>query len=467
MNDSNYRSIDFGALTRAGEGLTQWRALAMGFLTMLACAVLFWLMQLLAVRVGGIGGGLLAAIVAVVGFVVYVAGASAVGVLLMDKARDVPQRSITEAAMFGLSSVPKFLLLGIGVVVVSIAYMLVAALIYFICKIPVIGAVLAFVAHPVLVLIAAVFFIACMWVVFPLFAPAVWSGLNFRQALASVFAIARNRLVQVVLMMIVLYIILLVIGMLLASGVVPAMAMLTGMATSIMGGGYSGYGNYGSFGGMGAALSMFNSASMTGAILGASVLSILLFALVGLVAIMGVNVLYLQAVDGLDTAGTSADIEGAFGMMREKAREAADKAKAAAERAKQAAAERAQAADAAREEAAQDQARREEEAVQQLRAEEQRREAAEAQARAEAQRQAAARAAAQDAAVPGSSAASAGAAALAGLAASAPSAATGDATPAPADHPATAPSSTKECTACGHRIGADDLFCENCGARQS
>ena len=33
MNDTNYKSIDFGALTRAGEGLTQWRALAMGFLT--------------------------------------------------------------------------------------------------------------------------------------------------------------------------------------------------------------------------------------------------------------------------------------------------------------------------------------------------------------------------------------------------------------------------------------------------
>ena len=40
MNDTNYKSIDFGALTRAGEGLTQWRALAMGFLTALAVGLL-------------------------------------------------------------------------------------------------------------------------------------------------------------------------------------------------------------------------------------------------------------------------------------------------------------------------------------------------------------------------------------------------------------------------------------------
>ncbi|QIL80616.1 zinc ribbon domain-containing protein [Diaphorobacter sp. HDW4A] len=478
MNDSSYKSIDFGALTRAGEGLTQWRALATGFITALTCGVLFWLMQWSVTRMGGIVGIVLMVVLAIACFVVWVAGSSAVGVLLMDKARNLPQRSIGEAAAFGLGSVPKFLLLAVAVFVVTIAFMLVAALIYFICKIPVIGAVLAFVAHPVLLLIASAFIIACIWVVFPLFAPAVWSGLGFKQALASVFAIARHRLVQVVLMMMVLYIILFVIGMLIASGVVPAMGLLTGLATSIMGGG----GGYG-MGGMGAAMAMFSNASMTGAFLGASVLSILLFALVALVAMMGINLLYLQAADGLDTAGTSSDIEGAFGVMKEKAREAADKARAAADRAKQAAADRAQATSNAREEAVMEQTKLEEEEANQplpeqeaLRREMAEREAREAQARdaqarAEAQRQAAARAAAPAAAsqAPAASsaagAATAGAAALGGLMTSA-AAATGaapEAAPVPPPPPA---ATTKGCKACGHTIGAQDMFCENCGSKQ-
>ncbi|WP_313295918.1 zinc ribbon domain-containing protein [Diaphorobacter sp.] len=488
MNDNAYHSIDFGALTRAGEGLTQWRALAMGFITVLACGVIFWLMQFSGARIGGIVGVLLMVVLAIAGFVVWVAGASAVGVLLMDKARNLPLRSIGEAARFGLGSVPKFLLLGAAVMVAIIVFMLVAALIYFVCKIPVIGAVLAFVAHPLLVLVAAGAIIACMWVVFPLFAPAVWSGLNFRQALASVFAIARNRLVQVVLMMMVLYIILAVVGMLIATGVFPAMVSLTGMATNIMGGGYN---TYGQMGGMGAAMAMFSNASMVGALMGLSVLGMLLFALVSLVAMMGVNVLYLQAADGLDTAGTASDIEGAFGMMKEKAREAADKAKAAAERAKQAATERSQAAAAAREQAQEEMNQRErddvmarfddadrqttqqEAAEQELAAREAaereaaareaaaraaaEREAQAAHARAEAQRQAAARAAAPSPDVPPAAGASgvmaagvAGAAAAAG--ASGASGLSGAA--------------TRECRACHHTIDANDAFCEHCGAKQ-
>ena len=413
MNDTNYKSIDFGALTRAGEGLTQWRALAMGFLTALAVGLLLWLMQFSMIRIGGVIGVVLMVVIAIAAFVVWSGGISAVGVLLMDKARNLPQRSISEAAIFGLASVPKFLLLGVAIFVAVLVFMLVAALLYFVCKIPFLGAVLAFVVHPVLVLIAAVAIIACVWVIFPLFAPAVWSGLSFKNALASVFAIARNRIVPVVLMMMVLYIILAVIGMLVMTGLFPASMSLTGLASGIMGGGGGNYGAYGAGygGGLGSAMSMFSSGAMIGAMLGMSVLGILVGALVALVAMMGMNVLYLQASAGLDTAGTESDLEGAFGAMKEKAREAAEKAKAAAENAKQAVADRAQAAAAACEEAVQEQARLEDEETQrQLQDEEQRqkaerefaakaaaeREALEAQARAEAQRQAAARAAAQE-----------------------------------------------------------------------
>ncbi|QNP48733.1 zinc ribbon domain-containing protein [Diaphorobacter aerolatus] len=445
----------------------------MGFMTALVCGFLFWLMQVSMLRIGGLIGVILMVLLAIATFVVWSGGFSAVGVLLMDKARGLSPRSIGDAAMFGLASVPKFLLLGVLVFVAVLGFMLVAALLYFICKIPFLGALLAFVVHPVLVLIAAAAIIGCIWVVFPLFAPAVWSGLSFRQALSSVFAIARTRLVEVVLMMMVLYIIIVVICMLVMSGLFPAITSLTGLASSIMGGGAG----YGAYGGMGAAMSVFSSSSMIGAMLGVSVLGGLVFALLALVSLMGMNLLYLQVSSGLDAAGTESDLEDAFGAMKDKAREAADKARGVAERAKQAAtdraqinADRAQANAAARAEAVYEQTRLEEEETQQplpeqeeLRREAAEREAREAQARADAQRQAAASAAAQATApapLPpaAASSTSAGAAALAGLV-------TGAATSAGAEPPApSAP--TKLCKACGHVLGTGDMFCENCGAKQ-
>ncbi len=397
MNTNHYKSIDFGVLTRAGEGLTQWRALSAGFLTALACGLLVWLMKWSMTAMGGAIGALLMLVFALVLLVVWIAGSSAVGVLLMDTARDLPQRSLSEAAMFGLGSVLKFLALGIGVFLAALAFMLVAALLYFVCKIPFLGAVLAFVVHPVLVLIAAVCIIACIWVVFPLFAPAVWSGLGFKQALSSVFAIARERLVQVVLMMIVLYIILMVIGMLIISGIVPAATSLTGLASSVIGGG-SAY--------TGSPLDVLSTGAMMGAVSGLSVLGMLLFALITLVAMMGMNLVYLQASAGLDTAGTASDIDNAFDVMKDKAREAADKAKAAAERAQAAVAQRVQPEHGSE----------------------------------------------SNASTTSASAAAAATAATAGVAGVG---AAGE-----------APAAQKECHTCHHMIGANDLFCEFCGAKQ-
>lgn len=354
MREQPLGEIRFATLARAAEGLTQWRPLLLCFLTLLLTGALIASAAWMLVK----AGFFMYLIFMLAAVVALLAGSSGVGIMLMDKARNEPVRSFSAAASAGLLCLPKFLLVGLAIFVATLAYYLLAAVIYFICKIPVLGGILAFVAHPILVLVAAALLIAMIWVVGPLMGPALWSGLSVKAALANVLSIARRRLVEVVLMEVVLYVILGLVCFMLFAGLVPATVSLTGMAMSItgdagsmagmfMGGGYGrGYG--GGFNPMG----MMGGGS-TGLIAGLGVLYCVVGALLAQVAIMGMNLIYLQARESVDPAEAEGALDSLIGDVRKKAEEAkaqtmaaAERTMAAAERAKQAASERLQEATA-------------------------------------------------------------------------------------------------------------------------
>lgn len=437
---SRLQNIQFSALARAGEGLTQWRPLAMGFITLVACGLLVFVSQALARGMGGFAGVLLFGLLMLATAVVFFSGVSAVGVMLMDKAQGIAVRGFADAAYAGLLCVPKFLGLVLLALVATLVFYLVAAIIYFVCKIPVLGAVLAFVAHPVLIIAASALIVAWVCVVAPMFAPAVWSGLPFKAALASVIGIARNRLVEVVLMQIVLYVILMVITGLLFMGLLPASISLTAMGTGIAGGGAGGMGLEGlMYMGPRALSHMGMSGSVIGLWLGVGVLFCVIFALLGQVAVMGQNLVYLQASASIDSTGEEQALDGVWSDVRKRAEEAKERAKAAAERAKQVAAQKAQevaAANEARKAAAAEQAQQQAALAAEREAA---RQAAEA-ARLQAEQAAAAQQAAQEAQR------------------------LADAQPAAAPQaqeaaPAVAPS----CPSCHGQVGRTDSFCEHCG----
>ena len=354
MREQSLGEIRFATLARAAEGLTQWRPLLLCFLTLLLTGALIAGAAWMLVR----AGFFMYLIFMLAAMVALLAGSSGVGIMLMDKARNEPVRSFSAAASAGLLCLPKFLLVGLAIFVATLAYYLLAAVIYFICKIPVLGGILAFVAHPILVLVAAALLIAMIWVIGPLMGPALWSGLSVKAALANVLSIARKRLIEVVLMEVVLYVILGLVCFMLFAGLVPATVSLTGMAMSItgdagsmagmfMGGGYGrGYG--GGFNPMG----MMGGGS-TGLIAGLGVLYCVVGALLAQVAIMGMNLIYLQARESVDPAEAEGALDSLIGDVRKKAEEAkaqtmaaAERTMAAAERAKQAASERLQEATA-------------------------------------------------------------------------------------------------------------------------
>ncbi|MDN5506127.1 MAG: zinc ribbon domain-containing protein [Comamonas sp.] len=354
MREQPLGEIRFATLARAAEGLTQWRPLLLCFLTLLLTGALIAGAAWMLVK----AGFFMYLIFMLAAVIALLAGSSGVGIMLMDKARNEPVRSFSAAASAGLLCLPKFLLVGLAIFVATLAYYLLAAVIYFICKIPVLGGILAFVAHPILVLVAAALLIAMIWVVGPLMGPALWSGLSVKAALANVLSIARKRLVEVVLMEVVLYVILGLVCFMLFAGLVPATVSLTGMAMSItgdagsmagmfMGGGYGrGYG--GGFNPMG-----MMSGGSTGLIAGLGVLYCVVGALLAQVAIMGMNLIYLQARESVDPAEAEGALDSLIGDVRKKAEEAkaqtmaaAERTMAAAERAKQAASERLQEATA-------------------------------------------------------------------------------------------------------------------------
>lgn len=350
MREQPLGEIRFATLARAAEGLTQWRPLLLCFLTLQVTGALIagaaWMLLK--------AGFFMYMILMLAAVIALLAGSSGVGIMLMDKAKNEPVRSFSAAASAGLLCLPKFLLVGLAVFVATLAYYLMAAVIYFICKIPVLGGILAFVVHPILVLVAAALLIAMIWVVGPLMGPALWSGLSVKAALANVLSIARKRLVEVVLMEVVLYFILGLVCFMLVIGLVPATVSLTGMAMGITGdaGSMAGMFMGGGYGGGFNPMGMMGGGS-TGLIAGLGVLYCVVGALLAQVAIMGMNLIYLQARESVDPSEAEGALDSLIGDVRKKAEEAkaqtmaaAERTMAAAERAKQAASERLQEATA-------------------------------------------------------------------------------------------------------------------------
>ena len=117
IKQAEFKSIDFGQLLRATEGLTQWRSMGLMFLTLLVSGLLFGL----GVRLGIFGIlvlGLLSAVVSA-------AGTAAVGIMLLDKAKNQEPRSLQDAFMAGLACVPKIILYFLAVLALFVVLLMI------------------------------------------------------------------------------------------------------------------------------------------------------------------------------------------------------------------------------------------------------------------------------------------------------------------------------------------------------
>lgn len=337
----------YGQLLRAAEGLTQWRPMALGFLTMVACTALMSVGMYLSMRVGGMAGVLLGGVVGLLVAALAASGFSGVGVMLMDKARQQPVRSMGDALVFGLLCLPKFIGFALLLLVLVLALALVGALVYLLCKLPVLGPLLLFVMHPVLVVGAAVVFTTVGWVAIPLFTPAVWDGRGFKESLSLVLAVARTRLVQVVALLLGLSLVVAIVGMLVSAALLPGYGFMTGLAASVLGKGVFAGGMLSPMGGLGmGSMGGFGMGGGAGLLMAGMLSSMLIFGVAATlmfqVLLMGVNLVYLCAIEGVDIAAGTQALDAGIARARERAQQAQEGARKAAELAQQRAREAAE-----------------------------------------------------------------------------------------------------------------------------
>ena len=444
------RQVSFAPLLRASEGLTQWRPMALGFLTWVVVALLLAVGGFLSSSLGGAAGVGLMGLFGLLAMILIAAGMSGAGILLMDKAKNIAPRSMLDAFLAGLWCIPKFLGFYVVMALVLAALAVVGAIGYFLAKIPGIGPLFFFVLHPVLVIVAAAVLTSLLWVGFPLFTPAVWEGRGFKESLTLVIAVSRQRLVPTVLLFLALYVVVSVIGMVVFGALLPGYFFMSGLATSILGVGITGNG-------LAAITALMNGygGGSSGLVYAGILATALIFGLAVIlmmqVALMGVNLVYLAATDGLDTADTENALNAGLDEMKRRAREAQEKARLAAEQAQEKAR---QMAEEAKERARQ---RAAEQAAAQAAAAEQ------ATAQAQAAAVLAAEQAEQQAAADQSAAETA--AAQAAPPDAPPQEPTFLAEPAPSTDLPPASAATATCPQCQHKVGHDDVFCGECGHR--
>jgi len=326
----------FSSMFQAIGGLRNRRALIAMVGCMFAGVLVFGLFSFMAARLGffmGLLGGLCL-------FIASATGVNAAGVLLMEQAKGVPSRSLGDAIVYGLACIPKFILLGLALFAVSLVVFIAIAIVYLICKIPVLGPVLFVIVFPLSVVVAGLTLCGLFLCMF-LALPAIWEGATITRAIAQALAIARSRLIESMLLMAVVWALSLVVGIIVFGVLFTGLMPMLGMSATILGGDSMGgmlglmrhrgeFGDMGGGGFGGSGAGHFIAAGIGGGLLWA-----LAGSLLSLVNLLGLNLVYLRVTEGLDSGAAEAALKSGLDSAKRQATDLGQKAKDAAERARQ------------------------------------------------------------------------------------------------------------------------------------
>jgi hypothetical protein len=230
-------------------------------------------------------------------------GLNAVGVMMMDEANGHPSRPIAAAIISSLATSHRLVLV---LLIVAALYLLGAvalALLLFICKVPGLGPFAYTFLFPTGVVVSGIAIFAVPTVIVPLSAPAIWNGASIMGGVSQVIAVARKRLLLVVLLMFGVGLMAGLVGGLVAVILASGTAFTTLVATAVVLSGSGGLAGVtpsllGSFpsGGLSGGLGVYTIPTMVGGgIVYAAALT-----LPGLVYLRGASGVYLRAIEGLD-----------------------------------------------------------------------------------------------------------------------------------------------------------------------
>lgn len=311
-----------GSLLDSIDAVRNGRAVLVLLATLVAMGVVIAVGTLL-----GRVSGAFTVLFAVAGLVVMFYGANACGMMIMDEAQGRPSRPIRAALAQSLAVSHRLILVFLLIGAIYLAAFIALAIVLFICKIPFIGPLLYALVFPVSVVVFGVALFALPTVVFPLSAPAIWSGARTMQCVSQLVAIARRRLLTVLLMMIAVTLLAGVVAFLIGAILFYGVAVTTLASAPILGmGGFGGMAGLMDGGMPGMGMGMGGAMGYAvGAGVGGGILFAIAATLPGMVYLRGACTVYLRAVDGLDLAAEQAAIDARLAAAKARAQEYASR----------------------------------------------------------------------------------------------------------------------------------------------
>jgi hypothetical protein len=304
-----------GSLLDSIDAMRNWRAVLVLLGAMVAAAVVFALGAMLAhVSIAFL------VLFVLLGWVVAFYGANACGMMIMDEAKGHASRPPTTAVMTSLATSHRLILVFLLLGILYLAAFLALSLVLLICKIPFIGPVLYAVVFPVSVVVFGIGMFALPTVVFPLSAPSVWNGASTMECVSQLLAIARKRLLLVLMLMIGVGFIAGFVAFLIGAILFSGTTVTALLSVPILGLGDGGMMGMMAGGGFGAGMSGVAGHAI-GAMVGGGVLFAVAFTLPGMVYLKGACTVYLRAIDGLDLAAEQAAIDAKMAAAAARARE--------------------------------------------------------------------------------------------------------------------------------------------------
>ena len=318
-----------GSLLDATSAISNWRALALFAASTVAAVLVFGLLVATQSAAGVLLGTLL-------GWLLAFYGVNAVGIMLMDATRDGESRTPMQAVAASLLTSHRLLLVGLLALAGLLVLLVGVAILLLLCKLPVIGPLLFAVVMPLSALLLGFTLFTLAYVFYPLAASAIWSGATVMEAAGNLLAIARKRLVAVVLQEVVLMLIVLFVTLILLGIVFSGLGLTTMMSAGIVGGGEGGLQSLGMMAmGMGS-MGMGGLGGGGGYVLAGGLGTTLLLALAGivpgLIALQGFCQIYLSSLNGLDASDARRALATTLQKTQEKMREAREKVEAQARR---------------------------------------------------------------------------------------------------------------------------------------
>jgi len=304
-------------LMRAADAFRNVRAVVTLFATFLLVFLVLGLFSMTG-SAGGIALGFLLSIL------LWIVGVSSAGIQYMNQVHGLDAKSADPGLIGAVFAGAKLIALAVIFFLCSLIFLIPIAILLFICKIPGIGPFLLAIVIPVSTVLTAVFYFG-LWVAFALSAPAVWEGNTIMGTLARVYAIARNRGFEGLVMLILLSILCALVAMLVFAGFGAGYAMTLGMAGSILKQGIGG-GMLGAFGGLfSTIMSMGSGMRGSGNALGIAFGTFLLLGLIWPIIVapwvMGLNLVYVGLSEGLDASAAEGQLAAGLAQARQKATE--------------------------------------------------------------------------------------------------------------------------------------------------